>query len=348
MIRHGLRRSMATATAAGLIALGTLSGPASAADNRLIFIGSPGTEGVLDPTTTVPGGLTAIDVTVGNTGGQTINSIRLLGGDAADAAPVNPLFPAPPPPSLPAGAKYVASFPSCGIPEGGATTLTCDIGTIRKRSSVTYRIIIQTPAAAGSYSTWLGAYVAEGNATGSNQDNFYAVGTITSSAASCSPSSNSSSNYFLPAALIDLDSAACGNSGQHIDAGIKSGQALAANGQGAFAQIVVEDSATATCPGAVKGCFGNTVFVQALDGLAVPGGLEWTVTWYGTRSLAGVIHYLDGGGFDLIPFTKKFQCGTKLTSNCWVTTSASSGSADPLWFSATFITTGNGKSQGFV
>lgn len=329
---------------------------ATAADTRDILIGSPGAlDGELTFTPTGPGGLTAVDVTVTNNGGQTINSVRLLGGDAADAAPVNPLFPAPTYDSLPVDAKYVATYPSCGLPAAGATTLTCDLGTLRKGKSATYRIIIETPstpAAGGSFDAWFGAYVAEGNATGTNQDNFYAEGSFTTSAATCEAGKNANANYFLPGFNVQVTSAGCDGTetgGQRQNASITSGGAL--SGQGGFASLQVEDSFDADCPTSVRGvtgCYGNTVAVSALAGANVPGGLRWEITWYGTRSLAGVVHFLDGDvGYDTIFFNRKSQCSASLVTECWVETEASKGNADPLWFRAVFITEDNGKGAGF-
>ena len=69
----------------------------------------------------------------------------------------------------------------------------------------TVRVVIQTAATATpppQWDTWFGAYLNEGNQTGTNQDNFYSTGTITTSSAGCTGSADA--NYFLPNTNVSL------------------------------------------------------------------------------------------------------------------------------------------------
>ena len=71
-------------------------------------------------------------------------------------------------------------------------------------------------------------------------------------------------------------------------------------------------------------------------------------------AITGVIHFwqtydaavpANADDFTIIPFTKPFQCSAKLTTDCWVTKSASKNNVSPLWFQATFVTPDNDRSR---
>jgi hypothetical protein len=343
------------------LAVGALASPALAGNTRDVYIGDPGgtTSGSLTYTPTVPGGLTAVDVQVRNDGGQTLNHASLYGGYAADAAPENPLFPKPDGASLASGLTFVTWYGPSGVhctigPDGDGNadrSLDCDLGSLPGLTSKTVRVIVRVPATAGTFATWFGAYFAEGNQTGTNQDNFYASGSITSAAATCTAGSNRAANYFLPGATVALTSANCGGTGTQGSLASRN----AVGGQGGFGSLTVTGSIT-DCPAGYT-CFGDGVEADILDGGPVPGGLAWTVTWYGTRSLGGVVHFWDsylagdpdrGDDYTTIPFSKKFQCSAKRTTDCWVSVTSSKANATPLWFKATFVTETNGKGRGFV
>ena len=131
--------------------------------------------------------------------------------------------------------------------------------------------------------------------------------------------------------------------GQHAQ--LSSGDNL--TDQGGFGVLAIGGSISTDCTALGYSCYGNAVTATVLGGDPVPGGLQWTVTWYGTKSLKGVIHFLDGGGYEPIPFKHAYQCAATPVAPCWVSTSSSSGNADPLWFQAIIVTTGNGKLGGF-
>ncbi|MGK2850556.1 MAG: hypothetical protein ACSLFN_06585 [Candidatus Limnocylindrales bacterium] len=368
MSSHRLRRVVGVLSSSMLLFLLLAPATVTAADTRDILVNSPGAlNGVLTFTPTSPGGLTAVDVTVKNNGGQTINSIRLLGGTAADDAPVNPLFPAPSGPSLPSGAAYVEVFPQgsapdCDLADGAtAATLTCDIGTLRAGRSVTYRIIIDTPtvtapATGGTYPAWFGVYVAEGNATGTNQDNFYASGSIVTATPTCSANENQNknANYFLPNESVSLTTSSCNESNNVQQTGKIETNAVGA--QGTYAETSITGLGS-LCSTIGYTCYGSAVTAEVLDGQTVADGVQWTIRWYGTRSMAGVIHFWDsyvagdatyGDDYTVIPFTKKSQCSAKLTTNCWVSTAASKGNVTPSWFEAVFRTPNNGRAGGWT
>jgi hypothetical protein len=328
--------------------------PAVAADTRTIYIGDPGgTNGSLTYTPTKPGGLTAVDIQVRNDGVQTINHATLLGGAALDAAPENPLFPKPLDQSLPDGFTYAAVFPAddCTISTAG-DSLSCDLGTLSGGAERTYRVVIATTGpTAGTFETSYGVYLAEGNQTGTNQDNFYATGTITTQAAACTASGNTDANYFLPANLVSLTTADCSSSTGGQNAAIASKAAV--GGQGSFGQLSIE-STTLVCPAGYT-CYGTAVAATVLDGGPVPGGLSWTIRWFGIRSLAGVIHFHDsyvagdpdfGDDYTIITFKQKDKCDASLPTNCWTSTASSKGNESPSWFEATFVTPTNGRAGG--
>jgi hypothetical protein len=367
--RRTLRRFVAITATAALTAL-SVAAPVSAGNTRTIYIGDPGGDIAPDPVTggelpgsltytpTHPGGFSAVDIQVRNDGGQTVNHANLLGGYAADSAPVNLLFPAPAPPSLPAGLTFATTFPGnppCVIgPDGdGAAnrSLNCDLGTLVAHSAVTIRVVIQTGGSDAVFATWFGVYLNEGNSTGSNQDNFYATGSISSATASCEAGKNKDANYFLPGSKVSLATANCTGTGTR--GSVASGNALA--GQGSLGTLAISGP-IADCPtGTGYTCYGDAVEAHVLPGELVPGGLHWSITWYGTRSLSGVVHLWDsyvagdathGHDYTIILFKKQSQCGRSLTPNCWLTTDSSKGNESPAWFQATFVTPDNGRSGG--
>ena len=350
MTRLRIHQAVAAAASATLLALAVFGGAAQAASTRLIYIGDPAqapenANGILElgPLTnslTAPGGLTAVDILVKNYGGQTINHASLLGGEVADARPDNANFPPPATLSLPLGYTYVAAFPesACDISDENRS-LTCDIGTLIGGASFQARVVIAVPASASSGAPyWFGVFLAEGNATGSNQDNFFAAGTINSPNATC----GATANYFLPNTLVDLSNVApCGET---QFAKLKSGEVLAPNGQGGFALVGVDGDFTGVVPrGYTK--FGTTISASVISGAAVPGGLQWTVRWFGTTKLTAVIHYPDVGAPVLIPF-KNNACTDPTDTNCVVGTSSTKPNATPTWFEAVFVTPDNGKVGG--
>lgn len=387
MIGRQTRRLATVATTAALLALAVMAGPGLAANTREVYIGDPGgaydasldpqPNGTLTYTQTRPGGLTAVDIEVRNEGGQTLNRADLLGGYAAETGPSNPLFPSPTYDSLPAGLTYAAAYVIEGTgsctrgPDGDGVadrSLVCDLGTFAAGTSKTVRVVISTPADPdgdpltpndASFPTWYGVYLNEGNETGSNQDNFYAEGTVRTTTPVCSADQNANrdANYFLPASTVSLSSSSCGAIAQ--EGRLASRSAL--GDKGAYGELSI-GGPIADGPAGYT-FYGSAVYADVLDGEPVPGGLQWTIKWYGTRSLGGVIHLWDsyvqgdladaidpdahGDDYTVIPFTKRYQCSAKLTTDCWVSTSASKGNVTPSWFEAVFVTPDNGRGGGF-
>lgn len=339
----------------GVLLLGTAG--VTAANTRIVCFGTPGSDAncsginndgtlksgvlVFSPVTT--GGNTAVNVLIRNDGGQTLNHVKFAGGDTADALPFNPLFGHPGGTSLPSGATVPAIFPggSCTFSAGHAGFL-CDVGTLGAHKSATFTVVI-TPTTGGH--VWLTSSWNEGwSTTGSNADYAFAEGDITVSAASCD---TGTANYFLPSDPVSLPGVNCLGQQASIVAG-------ALGGIGGFGSVGNDPTGTTTCPSALKnGCYGTTVSVTINGGQVVPGGVQWSITWYGIKSLTGVIHYhndyspSDPKTYDVIPLTKSFQCSAKLTTNCWQSVTASKGNANPLFITVVFVTPSNGKGGGF-
>ena len=257
--------------------------------------------------------------------------------------------------SLPAGLTYAAAFAPAGATctigpivnkVNLRTSLSCDLGSFPGFTQKTVRVVVQTSGATNA-ATWYGVYLNEGNQTGSDQDNFYSTGTISTSATDCAGSADA--NYFLPTTTVSLST---DPSCLTAVASVTSKDKLI--GKGGFGSLSVRSTNQTSCQPTGYTCFGAEVQAAVLDGTAVPGGLQWDVTWYGTRKASGVIHFLDSydpnvaahaNDYTVILFTKAYQCSAKLTTNCWVTTSASKPNADPLWFKVTVITPNNGTEQ---
>jgi len=342
-------RAVAAAASVLLTATVLAIGPAVAADTRLVDFSF----GTFSDATV--GGRTAVTITLANPGGQTINHVAFAGGAVADGFAYNPAYPKPSGPSLPAGASFAAIFPSTGCSLTGGSTnawasVFCDVGQFAANATISYMLVINVPLVAGDDDIWLTVSWNEGwSSTGSNADYTFATGAFTVGADNCD---TATSSYFLPGEHVGLDNG--GGTCQNQEASIASGQALHIQGIGGFASLGIDDGFAATCPTEIHGkCFGVTVEVSVLGGIPVLGGVQWTVTWSGIKSLSGVIHFGDDYATDptdytIIPFTKKFNCSLTLTTNCWVSTDASKGNAEPLFFTAIFKTPDNGKGGGFT
>ncbi len=355
VIKKQFRRLAAAAAVASLLATIVVAGSASAGNTRVVYIGDPGGSigsgyGTQTYTSVHAGGLTATDVQVRNDSSNTLNHATLFGGTAADNAPENPLFIKPTGKSLPTGLTYVAAYPPTGVTctiANQGTSLSCDLGSFPGFAKKTVRVVIQTSGVTDHVKTWYGVYLNEGNQTGSNQDNFYSTGTITTGATDCSGGADA--NYFLPTTTVALST---DPSCLTAVAAVTSGDKLI--GKGGFGSLSVRTSNLTSCQGTGYTCVGAEVKAAVLDGNDVPGGLQWTITWYGTRTASGVIHFLDtydandpahASDYKVILFTKAYQCSAKLTTNCWVSTSASKPNATPLWFKVTVITPNNGTKR---
>jgi hypothetical protein len=356
--------------ATSLFILSTMPGMVTAANNRIVWFGSPdGSGGDYDNQgNLVFGALTNTAVTEGkkwatvllvrndNPSGSTLNHVKIAGGANADALrpTFNPLFRSPSGTSLPSG----ASFAKVIVLEGTATCdpdvgagIACDVGTLAAGAFVKFLVVVNAPAK-GTANWWLTGSWNEGwSSTGTNADYNFATGTVDVKESNCG---NGQSSYFLGSEPVDLnDGSASGvicNGPNGQDAGITSGARLDTNGafpNGGFAKVVI-DSADITCPAIYK-CFGKPVSVSILNSAPVPGGVVWTVTWYGTKTIKGVLHVSDGATptFTPIYLTKSYKCSDTLLRDCWRSVTPSAGNAKPASVTVVFVTDSNGKGIGF-
>ena len=387
VIRSRLSYRLGAALAIAALLLSTFGlGASLAANTRMVSFGSPGqggggidagtgalVPGVLEFSPVTAGsepGRTAVDVIITNVGGQTLNHVKFAGGTVADGLPYNPNFvvegttaPKPPGPSFPADVELNQVFPQAGcdltiVTGEGEDGLLCDVGTLAAGASAPYTIVFTPPhAAPASRHIWLTVSWNEGwSATGNNADYAFAEGDIAVTKASCT---NPASGYFLENDNIDL-AANGGGTCQGQQASIASGDPL--EGIRGRASVLILNDGTeflADCPSELKNkCFGVTVQAFVLEGAPVDGGVEWTVRWYGIKSLSGVVHFGDNYGpapdmdptdYSLIQFSKSNKCvtDTEPDLDCWITKSSSPGGEKPVWFQATFVTPDNGRTGGY-
>jgi len=344
--------------AASLFILSTMPGMVAAANNRNVYFGSPAPDGTGGNTIGTPitygtlggetkvtaGGRTAVKVLIENKDNQTLNHVKFAGGTNADAKPDNATNQTPSGTSLPATASIAAVFSDSTLTTCSAlpaSGVDCDLGQLAAGSSITLTVVITAPAAKGNYAYWLTGSWNEGwSVTGTNADYNFATGTLHVLEQNCG---NGQSSYFLPTEFVSLNDGStdlCSNQ----DASIASGAALVANGGVGSVAI---DSATITCPTIYK-CFGKPVSVSILNGNSVPGGVQWTVTWYGTKTIKGVLHVSDDGTtFTPIYLTRAYKCSDTLLRDCWNSVTTSSGNAKPMFVTVVFVTDSNGKGIGF-
>jgi hypothetical protein len=360
-----LLRGLAGATTLALLATALLSAPAMGANAREVFFGSPGqfgggyTEsgdlvfGQLSNTRVTTGGKSKIDVLIQNDDGQTLNHVRIAGGDETTDLPFNPAFAKPAGTSL--GDATIAAFELTDPPAGAscewdAAGFLCDIGSLAAGDSATLTIVLNAPATPLAHPYWFTGSWNEGWAsTGTNADYNFAVDNLDVEEANCT---NGTASWFLSGETLNLNdgdtsASPCANG----SASVRSGAALT---NGGYAQVRF-DATPATCPTELASkCFGRTVDVQILGGVSIPGGVVWTVQFVGTKTLTGIVHYGDNydpdddSTYDLIPLTKKFKCNTTtLTTDCWNSIIPSAGKVKPVYVIVEFVTAGNGKAGGW-
>ena len=353
-----LLRGLAGATTLALLATAMLSAPAMAANGRNVYFGSPDGSGgsydaggnlifgTLTNTRVTASGKTAVFLVIRNDDGQQLNHVKVAGGAAADGKPYNPAFNKPAGTSLPAGASFAAvtvlSGPaSLSCPTNTSASFDCVVGGLAPGASASFLIVINAPATQGANPYWFTGSWNEGwSSNGANADYNFAVDNLNVEANSCA---GGTASWFLGNEAVDLGDggATCFNQ----DAKVKSGAAL--GGNGGFATVAVDNAFAATCPAGFR-CFGNTVSVSVISGAPVPGGVEWTATWFGTKTIKGVIHFADdyatSGNFTPIAFTKQDKCSATKTFDCWksVTPTAKPASVTAVW-----VTDTNGKGGGF-
>ena len=363
MIRKRIGRIATASTVVAMLASAVLAGGAAAANNRLVYFGTPtnlGGDGgsvgdtglsygrLAGETKVTAGGRTMVTVLLENKDNQTLNHVKFAGGTTADAKPDNPTFLTPSGTSLPASATIAAVVPSLGtttctpLPAAG---FECLVGQLAANSSVTFQVVINAPAETGDYPYWLTGSWNEGwSSTGANADYNFATGTLKVLEATCA---NGQANWFLGNESVGLGDGSA-DPCENQSASVASGDLL--GGIGGFAAVNI-DSASITCPAGFK-CFGKPVSVSILNGVSVPGGVQWTIRWFGTKTLKGVIHYgdnynpTDPNTFDVIPLTKQNKCTVKPT-DCWESVETSHAKVMPAWIEVVFMTDANGKGGGF-
>jgi hypothetical protein len=358
LIRHRIGRIATASSVVALLASMMLVGGVGAANTRGVSFGSPGEFGggydstgnlefgVLKNTRVTAGGKTAVVARLENKSGSTLNKVKIAGGTIADGKPYNPLFNKPTTTSLPAGATYAAVIPLLGTATcdpNGSASFQCDFGNLAANGAVELLVVINAPSTEGAHPYWFTGSWNEGwSSTGANADYNFAVDNLDVLAASCD---NGSASWFLGNQNVELGDG--GATCQSQKAEIKSGNAL--GGNGGFAQVAI-DSTDIACPAGFK-CFGKPVSVSILGGLSVPGGVEWTVTWFGTKTIKGVIHtaddYATSGNFTPIYLTKAYKCSDSRLTDCWKSVTTSVGNAKPAFVTVVFVTDSNGKGLGF-
>jgi hypothetical protein len=325
------------------------------------------------------GGSTATDIVVKNASGSTLTQIQVNGG-VSGPNPINttsvPEMPSPPTPqdppffnvdgtqalpSLPQGmyyqAVYVVANPSaisvsCSLTAstrlgaGLFDGLNCALGNMAAGTGLTLRVIVavRAPAAAGTYEPWFELGVKEGSSgTGSNSDAFFAYSRLTVDPASCA----SATSYYLDSQNVNLSNQSGVGTPCAQATGLASGSTI--GGIGTLASVAIRAPAQA-CPKSVS-CFGQDSVASVLAGGAVPGGLQWTITWSPlpiSGKPKGVIHELanydptNPSTYVLISFTGKQKCSTTLTTNCWTFAGPITGG-----YQAVFITPFNGTARGW-
>ena len=365
MIRHRIGRVATASSVVALLASVMLAGGELAANGLLVYFGSPtGTGGGYSPngdlvfgtlteTDVTQGNKTAVVLNIENRDNQTLNHVKVAGGDAADAKPTNPTFSKPTtgdslPSALSIAKLTILSGPAgTTCPTDTSVSFECNIGTLAPGQAASFLIVIQTPNTPASYNYWFTGSWNEGwSTTGNNADYNFATGTIDVLASSCA---GGTSSWFLGNEKVNLTDGAVSCNNQ--DALIKSGKNGNVNlgGNGGFATVKIGGSQTGLCPAGFK-CFGNTVDVSILGGLPVPGGVEWTVTWFGTKTIKGVIHYGDSyptnpNDFTVITFNRQSQCSATKLTDCWVSPLVTTNK--PASVTAVFVTAGNGRAGGW-
>ena len=200
--------------------------------------------------------------------------------------------------------------------------------------------------AANAYKTWFTASGNEGTSNqGSNQDAFFALGTINVDRRT--PCANA--NFFTTGSFAGFGTPACDQ-----PATLTGGAFLT----GAFAKVDVKNDAR--CLAGFK-CFGKGVFANVEFGAPVTGGLQWTVMWQksslnwhaeGRHPLPGRLRrghrpdglrkhrlQVDGPMPATIVATTKLPCLNGKPG--FVTLSGIS------YYRAVFTTTGNGMGKGY-
>jgi hypothetical protein len=298
-----LRRLGTSAAALFLIGATLLSSAVvvSAADNRVLFIGSPGgANRELSFTPVTAGGLTKTDILVRNDGKQTLTKGHLYIGLA-------------PATELPSGVTVAAVLgPNAGSCDRTDTSVDCDFGNISSKASLRSRsvTVVFAVASAGTPVITAAVKVAESvQDVGSNTNFAVATGAPQVGPASC----DSLATFILPneaQSLLPSDGGPCAADEQRSQLGVPA--APAGN------LVALDDSQTGGCPSGYT-CFGKAVDASVNGGATVSPYLTWKIT-YSATLMEGINPRQVGFAHDavIIPAGKKGQCSAQQTTDCIV------------------------------
>ncbi len=281
-----------------------------------------------------------VDVVVANLGNQTVNHLVASGGTAADTAQKNTTPTPPPGNSIPSPLTIQNVYPAPGSSFSCAASTTpstpsfsCNIGQLGAGQSAQFRVVLEgiPPVSTTNIPVWFMVSLNESSTTGSNQDEFYATGSVTWTSAGC----GFNGNYFSPGENVAVS-----------QQGVCTDQPTSISGpntpQGAFASVGT--TSTTWCPPGFS-CFG--LLSMANENFGVGGPVIWTITW-GSRP-KGVIHFLDGydpvlnpNAYENLPFKGSTKCPTNPgTMLCWYSLTTNGGLTTAVFQTAT---NGSGRS----
>jgi hypothetical protein len=283
---------------------------------------------------------------VANTGRQTLNNVRLVIGqdglpDVDERNPQTAVVPQRPT-DLP---------PNVTITDGGTATLgvctpgavlSCVVGTLRARSSMTMTVTITSTRAASpaTIPTKAVVTVAEiGNDQGSNADTFAAEGSLNLLAFSCdSLSAYRTNNQSKIVSTCPV-----------TDAADTNGQSATITMPAHLSTISLTDNLAQTCPAALGTCFGSAAVQANIENDSASDTIAWAID---VELAAGtnvnvfkvvVYHEDDAGTITLIPLTRKNGCKSTTQIDCGAAQVVDVGGRSIL--RVIFQTAGNGKAR---
>lgn len=346
--RSHLGRWIALASGlATVIALLGSTAPALAGNTRTVTVSSP-TDGLLPSVTVSAGESIIFDLTVANTGRQTLNNVNLVVGQDGEPAPEkNPQTAIVPkaPIDLPAnvtvaGSDLQGSASTAGIVCTPGARLSCAIGTLGARGSfrVTVTVSSTNAALAALIPTKAVVTVAEiGNDQGANYDTFAAEGSLDLLAFSCDSISayrKGQSPVVSTCAVTDAD------------AGGQSASITLPDGRNT---ITLNDAVDQACPTALGTCYGPAAVLADITD-DQPGD---TILWVIEVELGPgqnvnvfkvvVYHQNDQFVESTIELTRKNACKTTTQTGCGAAQIIVRDGTSIL--QVTFQTAGNGKAR---
>jgi hypothetical protein len=329
VIRARIGRWWTPVSVTVLLASQVFVGTASAADTRLIYVGS-------GPVGTAPGVLTLSPVTVG---GTTATNVIVKNIDNQNLSHVVLTFPGATPD---VGLSLSGWFPSGSFPTNASScnptatsSLVCDFGNLAAGQTRTLTVLYNATAAGpGSISASITFNETRPN-TGKNTHIEPIGGTVSITNGGCDAVAT-----FLPPGQVDkVIGTGCTLSSSNPQITSISVPASIVSA------IRVADEPPRPCPEGLT-CFGeDSVADIAIDTTAT---VTWTITWlvpanFNTQRL-GVIHYKDDGSLDFAITYKKNLCTTANPVSCFVPGSVTlSGTT----LTAVIRTSGNGAMKGF-